>query len=241
MNGLKRFFSKAVFLVLIVLLCWSGYCLIDYLAGEYKIRGMEEQFDDKKAALAKSDYDFSSLLETNPDTVGWISINGTEVDYPVVQTTDNDYYLTHNFNREEAKEGCIFMDYRNESMSLGPHTILYGHHMRNGSMFHDLKKYENQDFLENHSYIEYRSVDGILYRWQVFSSYITDLSFNYLQLDFASDEDYLSFLQTIRDKSQVTVDIDLSTEDQILTLSTCTYEVEDGRRVVHAKLVEEAK
>lgn len=179
---------------------------------------------------------YLTLLEINSDLVGWISVPNTIVDYPVVQADDNDYYLRRNIHRERANAGTIYMDYRSDPQSKGQHTILYGHHMRNGSMFKDLVKYKDADFFQENDYIRFNTLFDEI-EWEVFSVYITDTTFPYIQVAFDSDEEYVDFLERIKDKSMHEKDIKLSEEDQILTLSTCTYEYDDARFVVHARRV----
>lgn len=179
---------------------------------------------------------FLPLLDINSDVVGWITIPGTHIDYPVVQTDNNDYYLTHDINGDKASRGSIFMDYRNDPSGHDKNTILYGHHMKDGSMFKDLMKYKDKDFFEENTVIQFYT----LYRlteWEIFSAYITSTDFNYIATGFPSDEDYLDFLDNIKGKSMHHRDIELKNYDNILTLSTCTYEFKGARFVVHAKRI----
>lgn len=181
---------------------------------------------------------FKELLLLNPDTVGWITIQNSNIDYPVVQAEDNDYYLHHSFQRKKNAAGAVFMDFRNQSDENNYNTILYGHQMKNGTMFQTLDNYLDKTFFEENRYIQFDN----LYqdrKWEVFSVYITPVSFNYIRTKFESDHDYSDFLRTIADKSLHSAEVDLHSGDRILTLSTCNYEFDNARLVVHAKLVEE--
>jgi len=177
---------------------------------------------------------YSSLLEINDEIVGWIRINNTKVDYPVVKGMDNEFYLNSNINKEPFKAGSIFMDFRNEGKGLEPHTIVYGHHMKDGSMFGDLMKYKERSFLIENRYIQFNTLYEDI-KWEIFSAYITDTGFDYLITEFSNKEDYIAFLESITTKSYMNLGTEVSVEDKILTLSTCTYEFKDARFVVHAK------
>lgn len=192
---------------------------------------------DSEEPPSRIDLRFESLLQINGDTAGWITIPDTNIDYPVVRGEDNDYYLNHSFDRKKNAAGSIFMDYRNDASEFGRNTILYGHHMRDGSMFKHLVKYLDGGFFQDHDRIVF---DGLLLKgqWQVFSVYVTDTSFNYIQTDFATDEEYNRFLKAIVEKSvHRPANLTLTVRDKILTLSTCSYEFDDARLVVHAKLL----
>ena len=213
--------------------------LIQNLKHEYASYQMEEQVEEEKQILVEADYEFKELIEFNKDIIGWITIEGTAIDYPIVQAEDNSYYLTHACNREENKCGSIFMDYRNTADFSDKHTVIYGHNMKNGSMFHDLNEYINHDFFNKHIYIKTYS-PNIYRKWLIFSTYSTEPSFDYIQTEFLSTEDFSTFLNEILAHSQISnKKVDVTEDDKILTLSTCSIHLENGRRVVHAKLVEE--
>lgn len=181
---------------------------------------------------------FIELKDINPDILGWISIEGTKINYPILQAENNDYYLYRNYEREDSKAGSIFMDYRNDVESYNSNIILYGHRMKDNSMFNSLKKFLDEDFFHNHDTIYfdtmYESYDA-----EVFAVYNTTTDFDYIQTDFDSKEEYGLLLEEIKEKSQYQSDVEVSIEDQIITLSTCDYLLDPnkGRLVVHAKLV----
>ena len=131
------------------------------------------------------------------------------------------------------------MDCHNAEDFSDNHTILYGHNMKNGSMFHDLNEYSSHVFFDEHPYIEVYSQD-VYRKWVIFSTYSTEPDFNYLQTAFDSPEEYSIFLNALLSHSEFNdLKVQVSAEDKILTLSTCSDDLENGRRVVHAKLVEE--
>ncbi|MFD0677663.1 MULTISPECIES: class B sortase [unclassified Paenibacillus] len=182
---------------------------------------------------------FQGLLAVNSDILGWIKIGDTQVDYLIVRAEDNEYYLTRNYKREEAKAGSIFMDFRNNVTAVSPNTILYGHRMKDGSMFGDLKKYMDREFFEAHQLI---SMDTLYHRYdvEVFSVYYTTTDFNYIETEFDTPEDQLRFYERIRERSMYKTGVVLTEQDRVLTLSTCDYTLDpnEGRLVVHGRLVE---
>ncbi|NLU35414.1 MAG: class B sortase [Clostridiales bacterium] len=181
---------------------------------------------------------YKALLEINPDVVGWVRVPNTVIDYPVVQAQDNDYYLRRDIYGNYASAGAIFMDYRSDAQGRGRHIILYGHHMKNGTMFKELDKYKKKEFFDENNFVRFDSLFSEM-KWEVFSVYVTETDFPYIQTDINSDEEYIAFLRMIKNRSMHQKDIELMQEDQILTLSTCSYEYDDARLVVHARRVRE--
>ncbi len=181
---------------------------------------------------------FASVLEVNEDIVGRISIDSLDINYLVTQGTDNDYYLHMGYDRKKSSSGSIFLDYRC-NIDLDPlkgHYILYGHNMKNGTMFHNLTKYKGEAFFYNNRIIRFDTLYED-YEWEVFSAYVTDTDFYFIDTTFKDDADWLSFLHTVQDKSLFPTNTKLSADDVVLTLCTCTYEFDDARFVVHARLV----
>lgn len=237
---MKKIISRFIFLCLLIVFIGSGFLLFQNVKEKYQFRQLEKQVENEKPILVDEEYDFTELLETNGDTIGWILITGTSIDHPIVQASDNSYYLTHDFNHAHSNYGSIFMDYRNAADFSDNHTIIYGHNMRNGTMFHDLNEYSNQEFWDEHAFIDVYSPDGYR-KWEIFSTYSTETNFDYLQTEFNSPEDYAVFINVLLSKSEWSNDgIQVTVEDRILTLSTCSNDSGNSRRVVHAKLVEEA-
>ncbi|MFC5530557.1 class B sortase [Cohnella yongneupensis] len=205
----------------------------------------ENRSDSATTSVAGSDAfsvspKFKPLLEVNDEIVGWLRIADTEVDYPVTQTDDNEYYLTHDVKKEENITGSIFMDYRNNIKGYNRNTILYSHSMKNGTMFGAVLRYESRWNFENKPIIEFDTLYGDE-KWEIFSAYKTDTSFDYIRTDFKSDEDFQQYLDTVKAMSLHKSDVEVSASDQILTLSTCYHGLKNGRFVVHAKLIRETK
>lgn len=184
--------------------------------------------------------DFNKLINKNPDTIGWIKVLGTDINYPVVQTNNNDFYLTHSFDKSYNKAGWIFADYINKNLKnneLDKNTIIYGHNRQNNSMFGTLSNVFKEEWLSNKEnyYINFSTLNNNMV-WEVFSTYTIEKEEYYIQSNFSSDEEYISFLNTIKNRSTYKYDVNISKEDKILTLSTCTN-VGEGRTVLHAKLI----
>ena len=178
-----------------------------------------------------------TLVDMNNDTVGWLSVNNTKINYPVTQAVDNDYYLNKDFYGRRTANGWVFMDYRNDAVNLSKNTIIYGHALLSGYMFGDLRKtiksswYKNEDNL----YITFNTL-GKEMKWEVFSIYRTPYTTDYLKVNFFDDEDFLEFADLISDRSVYNFGVKINEDDYILTLSTCSGN-DNGRLVLHAKLV----
>jgi len=181
--------------------------------------------------------EYKPLLEITEDIVGWINIPNTVINYPVVQADDNEYYLNRAYTGEINKGGSIFMDFRNRGDGTDRNIILYGHHMRDGSMFKALTRFQDEEFLKRNPVFSFNTLYG-RYDWEIFSVYVTGTDFKYIQTRFLTPDEYQSFLDTIKDKSLFDIDVELTTGDRIITLSTCTYDYSDARLVIHAKLIE---
>lgn len=178
----------------------------------------------------------SESAKVNEDIIGWIRIDGTPVDYPVVQTKDNAYYLTHNIEKNENKHGALFLDYRCDPVLLTGNNIIYGHHMKDGSMFASLVNYKAESYLINHPIIELATLEKT-YQWEIFSVIITDTSYDYLQTKFTGSQQYLDFIMGLQEKSLFKTGILLNKSDDILILSTCTFEYEDARFIIVARKI----
>ena len=193
------------------------------------------------ASASLFDTDITSLKQKNKDTVAYIKVNGTNISYPVVQSSDNEFYLRHSFDKSYSTAGWIYMDYRNKNILNDNNTIIYGHNMLNNTMFSELTKMTDKSFFntENNNYLTLIT-DNKTTLWKIFSVYISNPDTDYLTTNFANKDNYLNFLNTIKSKSKNNFNVELADNDKILTLSTCTN-LNTKRLVVHAKLVHEEK
>ena len=178
--------------------------------------------------------DFEALKAINPDVVGWIYIPDTKVNYPIVQGKDNDQYLKRLITGEYNSSGSIFLDAEVPRDFSGRNSIIYGHRMNNGSMFADIVKYKEQEFYDTHSTVMLLTPEGN-YCVHLFSAYITDAWGDSWTISFV-DETFDMWLQARQEASCFASDVVPSVTDKVLTLSTCTYETQDGRFVVHGIL-----
>lgn len=180
--------------------------------------------------------DFDELLKTNKNTKAFLKVNGTNVNYPVVQATDNKYYLTHAFDNSKNGGGWVFLDYRNNMDNLSDNTIIYGHGRKNGTIFGSLKKIVDSSWYENSSnYTIYISTPKENTLWQVFSVYKIPNETYYLISKFGSEESHQKFINIMLDRSIHNFNTQVTTKDKILTLSTCWNH--DVKVVLHAKLI----
>ncbi len=184
--------------------------------------------------------DFESLLKTNNETVGWINVNNTNINYPFVQGVNNSYYLNHSFDKSYNSAGWVFMDYRNNKEMNNKNTILYAHGRIDKTMFGSLYKTQYPAWYQNKSnHIIRISTPSVNMSYQIFSVYKIEEESYYIQTDFNSDDDYLEFLNTIKGRSKYDFNVELTVNDKILTLSTCANDKE--RYVVHAKLIKKSE
>ena len=182
------------------------------------------------------DVDFNDLKNINPSTIGWIQVNGTNINYPFVQTNDNKYYLNHSFNKSKNSAGWVFMDYRNNISVLDKNTIIYAHGRLDNTMFGSLKNILTSGWLNNkNNYIVKLSTEYENNLWQVFSVYKIKTTNDYLQISFISNESFLEFTNKLIKRSNFNFNTKVNEIDKILTLSTCYNEKE--KVVLHAKLI----
>ena len=184
-------------------------------------------------AQALKDMDFSALRQQNPDVLGWILIPGTRVSYPVVQGTDNSYYLDHTWRGGKNSVGAIFMDYRNSGDLSDFNTIIYGHRMNNRSMFGTLSQYKSRSYWQAHPYV-YLTDDSGTHRYEIFAAGEVSVDSDVYRLGLRSDSSRQSFLDSCLALSALNTGVTPHTYDKVLTLSTCTGNGHATRWVVQA-------
>lgn len=180
--------------------------------------------------------DFVSLQAINPDVVAWIYLEGTVINYPVVQGPDNSKYLHRLVDGTYNGAGSIFMDYRNLSDLTDRNTILYGHHMKNKTMFAPIANYKEQSYYEEHPTCLILTPEGN-YKLEFFAGYVANLNGDAWKLEFESDEEYGGWLEQAVASSTFQSTISPTTQDRVVTLSTCSYEYDDARYVLLGILV----
>ena len=261
----KNMIAVLIFLIALVFLIISGIDLINYYIDTNNtnkeieeietVIKVEEIEDNEKTEIIEQpeeepkfspywDYikmnlisvNFDELLKINNETKGWIQVNGTNINYPFVQTNNNDYYLNHSFYKYYNQAGWVFMDYRNNPIDYDKNTILYAHGMNTEIMFGTLKNILSSNWYDdtnNHVIKISTPTENTL--WQVFSVYHIPTTNDYIQTKFTSDEEYQEFLDLIKGRSAVEFNTTVNATDKILTLSTC-YSKTD-KVVMHAKLI----
>lgn len=184
-------------------------------------------------AQALKDMDFSALRQQNPDVLGWILIPGTRVSYPVVQGTDNSYYLNHTWRGGKNSVGAIFMDYRNSSDLSDFNTIIYGHRMNNRSMFGTLSQYKSRSYWQAHPYV-YLTDDSGTHRYEIFAAGEVSVDSDVYRLGLRSSSGRQSFLDSCLSLSALNTGVTPHVYDKVLTLSTCTGNGHATRWVVQS-------
>ena len=232
---LKRFIS---FLITIVCLGGIVYSSINIYLWKKSIDNNEnvQKSIDKMIKTTNNDgikVDFNSLKKENSDTVGYLVVKNTSIKYVVVKGNNNSFYLDHNFNKEKNVAGWIFMDYKNTNLKEDKNTVIYGHNMKDGSMFGTLKNTLKSEWPNNK--IIYITEKETL-KYEVFSTYIVNEEEYYIQTNFNSLEDYDMFLNKIKSRSNKNYKVNVTSEDNILTLSSCAG-YGNKRVVLHAKLI----
>lgn len=191
----------------------------------------EESTEEKKALPVS--VDFEGLLQLNSDICGWIYCENTRISYPVVQSEDNDYYLRRGLDGKYLVTGTVFADYRNGKPCDTQNYIVYGHYMKDGSIFGCFEKYREREYYEAHPVMYYLTPNES-YKVELFAGLLTDINTFPYKTDFG--EDYGEFLKWTVENSFFSSDVSVSEDDRIMTLSTCSYEYENARCVLLGKL-----
>lgn len=220
----------SVNIILISVLCTCAYKIIDINAKYEKADVIYEIIKVQKEDIGQQDFQIS-----HKDYRGWIRIKHTNIDYPILQADDNTYYLDKDMDGNYLMAGSIFMNYTNNGFD-DENTILFGHNMKNGTMFANLSKYMQKDFFYGNNNIDIEISNNYHLEYEVFSVYVTDTKDNYIVPRFKSGDEYKKFLDKIKKKSMYPLEIELDEGDKIITLSTCYYTLHGERLVVHGKL-----
>ena len=207
---------------------------IQIIKQENKIEKSNPYWDYIKMNLIN--VNFNELKNINPDTKGWIQVNGTNINYPFVQSSNNSYYLNHSFDKSSNGAGWVFLDYRNNVNTLSKNTIIYAHGRSNNVMFGTLKNILTNGWLNNqNNYIVKISTEKENTLWQVFSVYKIITTNDYIQVNFSSNKDFNEWTDKLIKRSQYNFNTTVSENDNVLTLSTCYSDTE--KVVLHAKLI----
>lgn len=179
--------------------------------------------------------DLAALRDINPDVVGWILIPDTDINYPLMQGQDNDYYLNRTWDKQSNAMGSIFLEHLSSADLTDFNTIVYGHNMNDGSMFAGIREYRNREFWEAHPYVYILSDLGV-YRYEIFAAYMANVKSNTYGISFPSETSRRSFLDKALQDSVIDTGLEPETTDRILTLSTCSGAGYSHRWVLQARL-----
>ena len=201
-----------------------------------EVRTVFEDGEEKTLPVLKNPIDFTQLLSVNSDIVGWLRIRALDISYPVVQGKDNDYYLHRTFEKTDNFAGCLFVNSYNMGDFTDQNTIIYGHNMKNGSMFGKLKNFNDPEVFKKSRYFWIFTPDFI-YQYRIFSASVVDKTGLTYQISFTDDE-FDQFISRAYSNSVVdNQDVTVTKEDRIVTLSTCTGD-DSTRFVVMGKLAQ---
>lgn len=255
----KNSFSVIRTLILIIagaVFCYSAYMLcqifLEYKKGTDTYHQIENTVLNEDSTISVSlesgeveipfTYDHQTLLSINPDGLGYIYLPAIDIRLPLVQTTDNDYYLEHTFNRVYNKGGCLFEDYRCSDGLSSKNVVIHGHNMKNGSMFGKLQRYKSSGFtLSEGNDLIYIYTGDILKQYRIFSVHVSDpVNMDVYRYQISTESALQEYAATVKALSLFNTGVDVSNASQVLTLSTCTNDSKQ-RVVVHAVYVSEAK
>lgn len=253
---MKRKIQLVIFILCICIFGISAFKLYDihhnYEKGDAVYRTIEaevvtvlptEKPDPKKKKKEKKDpmisVDFKTLKQKNEDIIGWLYIPNSSISYPLLHGEDNETYLHQTYDKKSGFFGSIFIDYRNHTNLQDAHTIIYGHNMKNGSMFGTLKRYSDKSFYKEHKNIYIYTEQGI-HQYKVFSYHVADAKGRIYTTSFEDKEEFSEYLKLAKQSSQIDTGVDVTTSDKTITLSTCTSN-ESSRFVVHATYVGDVK
>ena len=239
-NGVIDWAFRVIIFCLVCVIVISGYKVGIAL---YKYQHSRSGFKHvaKEAKVDPNQFtgvvDFDALKKLNPDVVGWIYQKDTIINYPIMRGSDNDRYLHADINKKYSVSGSIFMDYRNNADFSDFNTIVYGHHMHDGSMFKSLRGYTKEnDYYKDHKTLELITPDK-KYHLEIISSYITPATSDAYKYSFINEAEKQVFIDNAVMKSKISTGVTATTSDKIVTLSTCAYDYDEARYVVVCKAV----
>ena len=213
--------------------------LIDYKRSEKLYTEIQEIVATEEKGTAVTPLStYEKLKKINPEYQFWIEVENTNISYPVVQAMDNSFYLKKDFNKNDSSAGTIFMDALN-NFEIDNNTVLYGHNMKNKTMFNNIMLFKKSDFFKQNNKIKIKHTgDGKEYTYEVFSAYHSDNTFDYNTVRFGESYSFMNFIEDIKKKSIFKKDMEILETDKIITLSTCSYEFRGAKTTIHAKLID---
>ena len=231
---MKRMINNILLIICIFIFCISTWKLYGYYRSYKKAKDTYSKIAKENVKISKNErkIDFKKLKSQNQDIAGWIYIRGTTIDYPIVQGKDNEEYLHQDFNKKKSSSGTIFLDNNCKKDFTSDNNIIYGHHMKNGTMFAQLLKFREKSFLKKHNEIMIFTPDRTIHL-KVISAYAQKAQ-NKIPVTFANDEQKKAYIKKIESMSEQTIKTSRINASHIYTFVTCSYEGEDNRTYVHA-------
>ena len=245
---LKTRYKFIIFLLTIVIICAVIY-IVKNLKDKEAVQEESELLNTveiEKTEITEQKTErmlqVEKLRKENSDIVGWLEIDGTNVNYPVLQGEDNSYYMTHNYNKEENTYGSIFLDKDYDWNKPSSNLLIYGHNLQNGSMFHDILNYKEESYYKKHPIIRFTTEDEDI-EFEIISAFYSRVYYKseknvfryYYFVDAKNEEEYNEFVKNAKDASLYDTGKTAKYGDRLITLSTCSYHTEDGRFVVVAR------
>lgn len=246
-----------IVLFMIILLICAGILFLDWYDG-YKSEKEKEQLASQMQSAAQQitapmgENDilpaFRSFYQQNKDTVGWVKINGTPIDYVVVQTDNNDDYLRSAYDGSYNRNGTIFLDWQSKFNPKGRNIVIYGHNMKTQAMFSTLDEYTSVKYYQEHPVVEFNTLYEYS-KYKIFAVVLMDASPDgtssgdefKLYSQFSSDDSFMNYIKTIRAHSLLDIDVDVRKDDKIISLVTCSYDIDDGRYAIFAREIREGE
>lgn len=231
---MKRMINNILLIICIFIFCISTWKLYGYYRSYKKAKDTYSKIAKENVKISKNErkIDFKKLKSQNQDIAGWIYIRGTTIDYPIVQGKDNEEYLHQDFNKKKSSSGTIFLDNNCKKDFTSDNNIIYGHHMKNGTMFAQLLKFREKSFLKKHNEIMIFTPDRTIHL-KVISVYAQKAQ-NKIPVTFANDKQKKAYIKKIESMSEQTIKTSRINDSHIYTFVTCSYEGEDNRTYVHA-------
>ena len=236
----KKTVVKFIMLVCVIIMIYSVFNIVMWYIDNKKNEEIQEEISEiiDNTSEDKNAIDFKTLKEKNKDIVAYLKVNNTNIDYVVVKGNDNKYYLKHNLYKEYNRAGWIFMDYHNKLDGTDKNIVIYGHNTRSGNMFGTLRNIVTKEWYENtDNHIINLVLEDKVLTYHVFSTYTIKVEDYYINTIFKNNSEFDKFIKTLKKRSVYNYGIEVSGEDSILTLSTCTGNGK-SRMVLHAKLLE---
>lgn len=253
---MKRNYKKQLILAILIILMIVSTIYVIYffrlkfqakeesnLLNSIKIERMQIPENSKeKVIITERMLQVKELQKQNSDIVGWIEIEGTNINYPVLQGTDNEYYLDHDYKREKTAKGSIFLNKDYDWNIPSTNLLIYGHNMKNGEMFEDLLNYSSEEYYKNHPIIRFTTANEdkeyeifSAFRARVYYKSETNVFRYYNFINANSEEEYNEFIKNAKSSALYDTGINASYGEKLITLITCSYHVNDGRFVVIGK------